>query len=281
VNTNRSKRMSATPLSLAQIQKKLSNDNLDELLQLWWAEQGEVKKRDLEIIATALPFSPRQALRVLDLCCGPGDVGRAIWSRFPKSSIDYVDRDVFLISICMGVNRREGIPGEIFVRDLRSEAWATGLSREYDVVATANALHWLDARRAAEVFGEVFQHLRRGGVFLFAEPACGENRFARGFAEWKAKQPARYSRENWERFWSRANELLSYDHTKQLGARDARRIDDRMSVLGWIKLLKNSGFESIDVLLRDTDEVILAGAKPQKCSPSSRRALVRQRELSH
>jgi SAM-dependent methyltransferase len=262
--------MSATPLSLSQIQRMLSNDNLDELLQLWWAEQGSVKKRDLELIATAIPFSPRQGLRVLDLCCGPGDVGRAIRSRFPKARIDCVDRDLFLMAICIGVNRREGIRGKTLVRDLRSRVWSTGLSRDYDVVATANALHWFDTRRAAELFDEVFLHLRPGGVFLFVEPACGEKSFANGCAEWKAKQPARYSRANWERFWSRAAELLGYDPTKQLGRRNARRIDDRMSVLGWIKLLKNSSFESIDVLLRDTDEVILAGVKPQKPSPRSR-----------
>jgi len=266
------------PLSLEEIQRKLSNDNLDELLRLWWAEQGDAKKRDLELIAAVLPFSPEQELRVLDLCCGPGDVGRAIRSRFPKSTIDCVDRDVFLISICIQVNRRQGISGQTFVRDLRSKVWSRGLSREYDVIATANALHWLDARRAAQLFREVFQHLRPGGVFLFAEPACAEKRFARGFAEWKAKQPARYSRENWERFWSRANELLGYDHTKQLGPRDNGRIDEGMSVLDWMKLLKNAGFESIDVLLRDADEVILAGAKPQRSSPSSRRGVVRRRK---
>jgi SAM-dependent methyltransferase len=273
VKTTSGKHKSATPLSLDQIQRKLSNDNLDELLRLWWAEQGGAKKRDLELIATAIPFSPQQRLRVLDLCCGPGDVGRAIRSRFPKSRIECVDRDVFLMAICVGVNRREGISGQSFVRDLRSKDWSRGLSREYDVVATANALHWFDARRAAELCGEVFQHLRPGGVFLFAEPACVEKKFAKGFSEWKAKQPARYSRENWEGFWSRANELLGYDHTKQLGPRDSGRIDDRMPALGWIKLLKDSGFESVDVLLRDVDEVILAGAKPRKSSPRSRRGL--------
>lgn len=271
VKTTTDKRMSGTPLSLNEIQRKLSNDNLDELLRLWWAEQGDAKKRDLDLIAAALPFSPQKALRVLDLCCGPGDVGRAIRSRFPKARIDCVDRDVFLIAICIGVNRREGISGQTLVRDLRSELWSKGLAPEYDVVATANSLHWFDVPRAAQLFGEVFRHLRSGGVFLFAEPARAEKRFASGVTEWKTKQPARYSRENWKRFWSRANELLGYDHTKQLGSRDTRRIGEGMSVQGWIELLKNSGFESIDVLLRDADEVILAGAKPRKSSPRSRR----------
>ncbi len=277
VKTTGGKSVSAAPDSLEQIQRKLSNDNLADLLELWSAEQGRAKKRDLELIAAALPFSPQQRLRVLDLCCGPGDVGRAIRSRFPKSRIDCVDRDAFLISICIGVNCREGISGNAFLRDLSSKAWLRELPREYDVVATANALHWFKPRRAAVLFGEVFQRLRPGGVFVFAEPASAEKRLASGFAEWKAREPARYSRENWERFWSRANELLGYDHTRQLGPRDPGRIDDRMSVPGWIKLLKNSGFEPIDVLLRDADEVILAGAKPRKFSPSSRRVLAGKR----
>jgi SAM-dependent methyltransferase len=254
--------MSNPPLTQSQIEGTLSNENLDELLHLWWTEQGAAKKRDLELMSTALPFSPEQGLRVLDLCCGPGDVGRTIRSRFPNSRIDCVDRDLFLISICMRVNRREGVPGQTFVRDMWNTDWYSGLSRDYDAVATANALHWFDARRVRELFTDVLRLLRSGGVFLFVEPACAEKTFATGFGEWKAKQPARYVAENWERFWSRANAILGYDHTKLLGSRDAHRIDEGMPVSGWSQLLRDAGFGSIDVLLRDADEVILAAMRP-------------------
>jgi hypothetical protein len=73
------------PMSLtqSQIEKRLTNEDLDELLHLWWAEQGAEKRRDLDHDAT---------LQVLDLCCGPGDVGRAIRARYPNS--DCVDRDI-------------------------------------------------------------------------------------------------------------------------------------------------------------------------------------------
>src|SRR5213082_1106027 len=64
------------PLTETQIAKKLSNENLDELLQLWRTEQGVEKRRDLELMAAALPFPTDANLRVLDMCCGPGDVGR-------------------------------------------------------------------------------------------------------------------------------------------------------------------------------------------------------------
>jgi len=108
---------------------------------------------------------------------------------------------------------------------------------------------------------QVHALLRSGGVFVFAEPASPETPFVAGFEEWKAKQPARYSRENWERFWSRANAILGYDHIKLLGERPASRIDDEASVADWIALLEKADFEHIDVLLRDQDEVIIAAVK--------------------
>jgi SAM-dependent methyltransferase len=248
-------------LTQSQIENKLTNEHLDELLPLWQAEQGAAKGRDLDLMAAALPFPVDARLQVLDLCCGPGDVGRSIRARYPHSQIDCVDRDVFLISICAGVNRREDVPARNFVRDLWNADWHNGLRHDYDVVATANAFHWFDASRVADLFKDVFNLLRLGGVFLFVEPACAEKMFADGFAQWKSRQPARYTRENWERFWTRANDILGYDHTKLLGSRDSS-LDESMPVSGWVQALRNAGFVSIDVLLRDADEVMLAAAKP-------------------
>src|SRR5215472_17397450 len=166
------------PLTQSQIESKLSDDNLDELLDLWHIEQGAEKRRDLDLIAAAIPFSQDATLAVLDLGCGPGDVGRAIEARYPKSRVDCIDRDAFLISICTKTNLRKGVSGQNYVRDLKDSDWCSDLERGYDVVAAANALHWLDARRVAELFKDVFSLLRSGGVFLFVEPAYSERRFA-------------------------------------------------------------------------------------------------------
>ncbi len=105
----------------------------------------------------------------------PRDVGRTIRSRFPNSRIDCVDRDVFLISICMRVNRPESVPGQTFVRDMWNIDWCSGLSRDYDVVATANALHWFGVRRVRELFTDALRLLRSGGVFLFVARVCEED----------------------------------------------------------------------------------------------------------
>jgi SAM-dependent methyltransferase len=241
------------PLSQAEIAAKLQYQNLDEWLQLWWATQGASKRACLELMAAALPFAADEGLLVLDMCCGPGDVGRVIQSRFPKARVDCVDRDPFLLSLCTAFNRREGIPGDIYIRDMWKADWRSGLTRNYDVVATANALHWFDVRRVAELFADVAQLLRRGGVFLFLEPARTEEALA---------SLTQDEERTWERFWTRANELLAYDHTKMLGSREPTLIGDRgLPDQEWIRLLKNAGFDSVDVLLKDNEKVVLAAHK--------------------
>ena len=252
--------MQPPPISQADIDARIG-PHADELLALWWAEQGASKPNDLELIALTIPFPREQSIRVLDLCCGPGDVGRAIRKVYPNAQVDCVDRDPLLTSICRAVNRRERIQGQLVVRDLQDDGWRDALPGPYDVVATVNSLHWFDEARAAGLVADVYGSLHSGGVFLLAEPAHTETPFATGFDAWKATRPPRYSQENWWRFWSRANSLLGYDHVALLGSRDDPRIGDDLSVAGWMELLGRGGFELVDVLLRDADQVVLGAQK--------------------
>jgi SAM-dependent methyltransferase len=259
--------MANLQLSQNQIEEKLRGENLEEWEQLWRASQGGTAT--WELIAAALPFPESKELGVLDLCCGPGDIGRFISQRFGKARVDCVDRDPFLLSLCTALNRRAGISTRTFVCDLWSADWCEGLPHDYDVVATAAALHWFDVRRLSELFSEVFGLMRSGGVFLFAEPASPQPRFAAALDNWKAGQPENRDPENydsgaWDRFWSRANAILGYDHRELLRARPADRgeIGDRgIPVLEYVEMLKKAGFESIDVMSRDTWNVVLACSK--------------------
>jgi SAM-dependent methyltransferase len=253
--------MKPPPISQTEIDDRIEG-HLDELLALWQAEQGAEKARDLELIATALPLQSDRALRILDVCCGPGDVGRAVQRRFPAAHVDGVDRDPFLTALCRGVNRRSGAPGETFVRDLEEPGWHSSLSPPYDAVVVANALHWFTTERAGEIAGDVFRLLRSGGAFILVEPTRTDAPFRSGFEAWKATQPSRYSQENWRRFWFRANDLLGYDHIRLLGERREERIDEEMTVAGWIGLLRDAGFSAPDVLWRDGDEAMIGAVKP-------------------
>jgi SAM-dependent methyltransferase len=247
------------PIDQSQLDARISGHEA-ELLRLWQAEQGgAAKDRDLAIAVACLPIPREQALRAADLCCGPGDLGRAIWRSYPEAQLDFVDRDPLLLSICRGVNRLEGVPGTYCQLDLNDETWPQGLrAGHYDAIAVASALHWLSPARAQAVFIEIRGLLGPGGTLVLAEPARPEEAFAPGIDEWKARQPPRYEPRNWLAFWNRASELIGYDHTRLLGGRDGDRIGDGMTVRGWVGLAHDGGFRSVDVLWRDADGVIIA-----------------------
>ena len=40
------------------------------------------------------------------------------------------------------------------------------------------------------------------------------------------------------------------------------RIGDGLSAMQWVSLLTDAGFESIDILLRDAEKIVLASVKP-------------------
>lgn len=253
-------------LTQAQIQEKLGSENLDQWLELWRVEQGPAKPGSLELMAAAIPFAAGRNLHVFDLGCGSGDAGRVILSRFANARIDFVDRDPFFVSLCSAVNQRDGICGRTLLHDLSAPDWRDAFENDYDVVVAANSLHWFSIDQAANLFADTLELLRPGGCFLFMEPVCAEALFASGFATWRSTQPSHHKPEDWMNFWSRVNNLLGCDYIKeQFGQRDGQsRIGDSLSVMGWVQLLKNAGFEWIDILLRDTEKVVVAAQKPRR-----------------
>jgi SAM-dependent methyltransferase len=246
-----------------EIENKLRGEDLNTWLDLWHTEQGPAKPAALKLIAAAIPFPIDQGLRVLDAGCGAGDAGRAIHSRFPHARIDSADRNEFFVSLCGAVNRRDGIGGRTWVCDLSQPDWRRDLASDYDVVVAVNAVHWFTLPGAAKLCGDIFHSLRSSGVFLLMEPAAAEPPFAPGFDAWKKLQPAQHNYEDWRRFWSRVNALVDYDYGFLGDPPDNQNhIGDGLSVMQWVGLLKDAGFKSIDILLRDAEKVVLASVKP-------------------
>ena len=140
--------------------------------------------------------------------------------------------------------------------------WRHDLASDYDVVVAVNTVHWFSPTEARKVLGDIFQALRSGGAFLLMEPAGAEPLFTPGFQAWQKEQPSQHKYEDWRRFWMRVKDLVGYDYGLLGAPEDSGRIADELSVRQWIRVLTDAGFESIDILLRDSEKVVLAGVKP-------------------
>ncbi|WP_419997731.1 class I SAM-dependent methyltransferase [Streptomyces boninensis] len=109
------------------------------------------------------------APRVLDLACGTGSISDRVLRRFPEARTTGVDLDPALLTIARGYFAGESRADFVSV-DLRDAGWVEKLPhREYDVVLTATALHWLESDALRTLYGQVAGVVREGGAFLNAD----------------------------------------------------------------------------------------------------------------
>jgi cyclopropane fatty-acyl-phospholipid synthase-like methyltransferase len=121
--------------------------------------------RRLEGYAALLEFLPERIDRVLDLGCGDGEVvGRIVDARPGVSAIAC---DFSAEMLGRARERFAGTTVEVVEHDLAQPlpaAWG-----EFDAVVSAFAIHHLTDSRKRALYGEVFDRLRPGGVFLNLE----------------------------------------------------------------------------------------------------------------
>ena len=149
----------------AEIEDKLRGEDLDSWIDLWRVEQGPAKLAALKLMAAAIPFPIDRSLQVLDVGCGPGDAGRVIHARFPHARIDFVDRNEFFVSLCDAINRRDGVGGRTWLRDLSEPNWRRDLASDYHIVVAVNAVHWFSLARAAELSATFFNRSGQAAFF--------------------------------------------------------------------------------------------------------------------
>ncbi|GGO28073.1 methyltransferase [Micromonospora parathelypteridis] len=105
--------------------------------------------------------------RLLDLAGGTGTISLRTLARFPDAEVTLLDLDPALLWIA---GTSLGDRATIVTADLGTPEWRSALPhREYDAVLTATALHWLPADRLSQLYAELRDVLRPGGVFVNAD----------------------------------------------------------------------------------------------------------------
>ena len=230
-------------------------------LARWNASQGGLTRdRRLARLVSALPLDACTAPRVLDVCCGPGDLGRAVVQRFPDVRLDGVDREPLLLALCAALHRDEGVAHTLFRRDLWDEHWSDGLATDYDAVVASTALHWFDPARLGALLRELRSMLRDGGVLAISEPIARP--------DWLAPESAsadEYDVEGtWDAFWNGAADAFGYerDDLDATPADAGRPIgDDGLPALAYVGLLRDAGFREVDVVEAWNGDAVFAAVR--------------------
>ncbi|WP_433389322.1 class I SAM-dependent methyltransferase [Micromonospora sp. KLBMP9576] len=206
--------------------------------------------------------------RLLDLAGGTGTISLRALARLPHARVTLLDLDPVLLALATA---SLGERAAIVSADLNEREWrATLPHQEYDAVLSSTALHWLSEGRLAEVYAEIREILRPGGLFVnvdyMPDPALPrlsekmENRAEAVRAAWYATGAAL----SWREWWSRVGEdpdLAPLAEKRKEIYPDGHSPEWAPPVTWHLKALRDAGFQEAGTVWRGGSDAAVAAVK--------------------
>jgi SAM-dependent methyltransferase len=220
----------------------------------------------LDVLESLLP----DHFVALDLGCGPGSLSQRLLSRFQEARCIAVDIDPVLL--LLGQQALGDMQGRLrwVEADISELSWHRQLGQEQvDAVVSTTALHWLHAGSLVELYRQLGELLRPGGVFLngdnlgFAPHLPSFNLVAEhGHEQWAALARAA-GKEDWEQWWAALQrepgmEPFFAERTRRFSAKTrppATLVDVHQAAL------RNAGFREVDVILQRLDNRVMLAVR--------------------
>ena len=135
------------------------------------AEQIDVLLRTISHAAAGVD-------RLLDLGCGDGILGRAVLAKYTQATCVFVDFSEPMIEAAM--KKADNDRATFIVQDLATNVWAQPVRKHapFDVVLSGLAIHHLPDERKRELYQEIFDLMKPGGLFLNLEHVAPSSQWA-------------------------------------------------------------------------------------------------------
>jgi tRNA (cmo5U34)-methyltransferase len=212
--------------------------------------------REQEQLLLALLARGRPIERFCDLGCGDGAVARLLLEAHPGSSAVLVDFSPPMLAAARRRLASEADRCHVVEADLSSPAWRDALPVDrFDAVVSAFCIHHLYDDRKLALYGEIFELLEPGGVFLNWEHVS-EDGLARGmFEDYFVRELIRLeaTRPN-----PRSAEIVEREFRTRPDLDDNRLVPVERQC-GW---LREIGFEDVDAFFKWVELAIFGGVKP-------------------
>lgn len=224
-----------------------------------WVSTAEDRERrrvdQRRLMAELLPFDDAEPFTFVDLGAGTGAAARAVLDRFPESRAVLADYSVQM----MDQGRRElAAYGDRFTYvefDLAHGPWPQGVASEVDAVISSLCVHHLPDPRKRTLFGEILDHLGPGGWYLNYDPVT-------------AGDPV--VEEAWLRAGDREDPEAAARRTNRSPEEQERyenHVRYMIPLAPQLDMLRDAGFEAIDVYWKQLDLVLYGGRRPRGPRP--------------
>lgn len=258
----------------AGIHSLQSNIDWHSWLQRWDAQQtGYLPYREVrfQVMLDVLDVLMPAEFVAIDLACGPGAISQRLLKRFPQARCVAVDLDPVLLAIGIGALGDMNARLRWVEADLMTDAWVQLVGEvQVDAVLTTTALHWLPSERLLQVYRQLGQLVRPGGVVLngdimpFPLHMATHQQIAKALTA-RQERDAFLSRgvEDWESWWQA---LEKEPAMKELCSERQRRFAERHTEFEPLLDLHEAGlrdasFREVGVIWQNLDDRVLLAVR--------------------
>ncbi|MFB2971378.1 trans-aconitate 2-methyltransferase [Aerosakkonema sp. BLCC-F183] len=243
-------------------------------LQRWDAQQtGYIPHREarFQAMLDAIELQMPAEFVALDLACGPGAISQRLLERFPKARCVAVDIDPVLLAIGQGALGDANGRLRWVEADLMADNWMEAIAQaQVDAVLTTTALHWLPPHRLLQVYKQLAQLIRPGGVFLngdimpFASHLGTFRQISKTLSARQEKQAFQERGvEDWSSWWQAlAQETELKELLQERDRRFGERYTDYEPILDLHEAgLRDAGFREVGVIWQIFDDRVLLAVR--------------------
>jgi SAM-dependent methyltransferase len=197
---------------------------------------------------------------VVDLGCGDGALAASVLARHPSARACLIDFSAAMLDRARERFRASTSAVSLLRLDLSDRDWTQHLTlnREPDLIVSGFAIHHLDDARKQELYREVFDLLKPGGLFINLEhvapaSALGRRLFDELFID---------------RLYAQAAASDPSIGREQIALRYEEREDQHDNILAAVEAqcewLRAAGFVDVDCYFRLLELALLAGRKASR-----------------
>jgi tRNA (cmo5U34)-methyltransferase len=143
-----------------------SEEYVDEWVRRQRTEDAARAER-FQLLCDLLPFADDARVIVLDVGAGYGPLSRFILDRYPNATCIAQDGSEPMLSRARQLMADYGPRFQTHLADLFDATWLPQQFGPFDAVVSSSCLHNLrDFARVSEIYRQLHDHLKSGGVFL-------------------------------------------------------------------------------------------------------------------
>ncbi len=216
------------------------------------------------------PDLPREdEVYILNLGCGPGSLAFRALACYPAARVLAVDIDPVMLTMGRQVAQDQADRIQFLQADIRDADWWTAYDGAFDLIVSATALHWLSADNLAKVYHRAYRALKPAGWLMNSDHMASDSpeTQARYQMMLRVKQQVAFrvwGADEWDTFWDGLGRELGRPDLQEL--RDEAEYwegsDEGQLKQFHIDVLRECGFEQVEVHWQDLGEAVIGARKP-------------------